>query len=143
MSDLTIEFGGETFRTASKVALMPLMKFAHLARKGVDADDMEGLAAIYDLIRATIADDEWARFEQVATDTRAETEELLGVARQAIEVISARPTNEPSDSSHGQPSTKAPSADGSSSQVIARLEERGRPDLALIVDQAQRSGATA
>lgn len=141
MSDLTFE--GETFQLADKIGLMPLMRFAHVSRRGVDSNDMEGLAAIYDLLKQCIADEDWDRFEDVATRTRADGDDLLSVVSQAIEAISERPTREPSVSSAGQPSTSGSSTDGSSSPVIARLEGQGRPDLALIVEQAERSRASA
>ena len=141
MSELT--FSGETFRLADKVGLMPLMRFAHVSRRGVDSNDMEGLAAIYDLLKQCLADEEWDRFEDHATDVRADGDDLLAVVSQAIEAIAARPTSEPSDSSDGPTHTSGSSADGSSSPVIARLVERGRPDLAVIVDQAQRSRISA
>lgn len=142
MSDLT--FHGEGFRLADRIGLMPLMRFAHVARKGVDSNDMEGLAAIYDMLQVVFADDdEWVRFEELATRVRADGDELMGVVKDAMQVISERPTSEPSDSSDGPPITSGSSAGGSSSPVIDRLQESGRPDLALIVDQAQRSRASA
>ena len=141
MSDL--DFAGETFRLADKIGLMPLMRFAHVSRRGVDSNDMEGLAAIYDLLKQCLADEEWARFEDHATAVRADGDDLLGVVSQAIEAIAERPTKEPSDSSDGPTRMSGSSTDGSSSPVIDRLVERGRPDLALFVDQAQRSRVSA
>lgn len=141
MSDLT--FAGESFRLADKIGLMPLMRFAHVSRRGVDSNDMEGLAAIYDLLKQCVADEDWDRFEDHATTTRADGDDLLEVVSQAVQAIAERPTQEPSDSSDGPTRTSGSSAGGSSSRVIARLEERGRPDLAVIVDQAQRSRNSA
>lgn len=141
MSD--IDFAGETFRLADKIGLMPLMRFAHVSRRGVDSNDMEGLAAIYDLLKQCIADDDWGRFEDAAMTSRADGDELLEVVSRAVQAISERPTQEPSDSSDGQPITSGSSTDGSSSPVIGRLVEQGRPDLALIVDQAERSRVSA
>lgn len=141
MADL--EFEGESFDLADKVGLMPLMRFAHVARGGVDAADMEGLAAIYDLLQNVIADGDWARFERHATKVRASGDDLMGVVKQAIKVISDRPTSEPSGSSDGPPSTSGSSADGSPSPVIAREISRNRVDRAEIVHLAQRSRASA
>lgn len=141
--DRTIEYAGERFALADRIGLMPLMRFAHLARAGVDSDDMEGLDAMYALLKQCFTDEAWSKFEAAAERTRADGEELMGVVKQAIEAIAARPTGRPSDSSGGPASTSTSSADDSSSPVIDRLERRGRPDLALIVAQAQESRASA
>lgn len=138
-----IQFAGEQFRVADKVGLMPLMRFAHVARQGVDANDMDGLDAIYTLLQQCIADDEWQRFEDAATRVRADGDDLIAVVTAAIEIISARPTGQPSDSSVGLPTTSVNSEGGSSSPVIDRLMERSRPDLALIVSRAQDSRVSA
>lgn len=138
-----IQFEGESFELASKVGLMPMMRFAHLAQKGLDSNDMEGLAAIYDLLRAVIADDAWGRFQEHAVATRADGDDLLAVVSQAVATISERPTNRPADSSDGPTTTSPSSAGGSSSRVVRRLEEQGRSDLALLVQNSQEFGSRA
>lgn len=138
-----LTFEGRTFRLAGKVGLMPLMKFAHLAKQDVDANEMEGLVAIYDLLRSVIADEDWAGFEEHASLMRADGDDLMDVVTQAIEAISARPTDRPSDSSAGPSTTSPSSAESSSSQVIRRLEEQGRPSIALMVQQAEEFGSRA
>jgi hypothetical protein len=52
-----VEFLGKEFAIASKIGLMPLMRFAHAAKSGLDSDDMEGMAAMYDMLRQAIADE--------------------------------------------------------------------------------------
>jgi hypothetical protein len=121
---------------------MPVMRFAVLAKAGVDIDDMEGLVAVYDLLRQCITDEDWSRFEAHASRVRADQDELIQMAKDALTLITARPTRQPSDSSAGQPSMSGPSADGSGSQVtslIERLEAQGRPSIAYMVEQAQAS----
>jgi len=54
---LRVEFLGKEFAIASKIGLMPLMRFAHAAKSGLDSDDMEGMAAMYDMLRQCIADE--------------------------------------------------------------------------------------
>jgi hypothetical protein len=139
--DGTISFAGEEFAVAERIGLMPLMRFAHIAESGVDSEDMAGLAAMYDLLEQCVAEEDWSRFQRAATKSRADGEALMAVVKDAIEAISARPTSRPSDSSAGPTTTRPSSAGDSSSRVIARLEENGRPDLALVVAQAQ--GLTA
>jgi len=53
----TVEFLGEEFAIADKIGLMPLMRFAHAAKSGLDSADLEGMAAMYDMLRQCIADD--------------------------------------------------------------------------------------
>lgn len=138
-----VVFKGETFTTAEGIALMPLMRFAKVAKSGTDSNEMAGLAAMYDLLETCIADSEWDRFTDHATKTRADGDELMAVVGQVFEVLSGRPTSRPSDSSDGSPAERPTSADDSSSQVVSRLERQGRPDLALMVNMAQESRASA
>lgn len=132
----SIQFNGESFAVAERIGAMPLMRFAKIAQGGVDANEMAGLAAIYDLLEQAVDPADWQRFCDHADKTRASGDELMTVVRDAITVLSARPTSRPSDSPGGPPTTQESSGGDSSSRAIARLEERGRPDLALIVSMA-------
>lgn len=135
----TLTFEGRQFQLAQKVGLMPLMAFAHLAKDGVDANDMAGLAATYALLRSVIADEAWPAFEDHASLVRADGDDLMAVVTQAIEIISARPTVRPSDSSVGPVIVSEHSAVDSSSAVIHRLEAEGRPSIALMVRQREQA----
>lgn len=106
-------FMEKRFRLADKVGLMPLMKFAHLASKGMDTDDdyMVAMAAIYAMIRDVIHPEEWEAFQDHATETKAGEEELLGVVREAVEIMTARPTRPDSDSSASPPDSTPNSTD--------------------------------
>ena len=140
MSDdrLTVEFLGEHFATAEKLGLMPMLRFAKLAKDGIAMSDMNGLAALYDVLEQSIAPDDWERLCEHASTQRAGGQELMQLVADVVGVLSSgRPTSRPSDSSDGSPTMSEKSADDSSSQVIADLEALGRPDLALIVTQAQ------
>lgn len=138
-----VEFGGEKFRTADAIGLMALMRFAHVARSGTDANDLAGLAAMYDLLEQCFPEAEFERFQQVALRTKAKGDELMGVVGKVIEAISARPTGRPSDSSDGPISIEPSSGDVSSSaepahlRVVKHWEEKGRPDVAYMVQMAQ------
>ena len=136
VDDRRIEFAGREFRVADRVGLMPLMRFAHLARQGVDASDMDGLTALYDLVRSVIADDDWTAFQEAATTSRATEDELLAVAKQAIALAVDRPSSESSASQDGPSSTSGSSVDDSSSRVIELMERAGRPSVALMVRDA-------
>jgi hypothetical protein len=138
-----VEFLGEQFRIAERVGLMPMMRFAKVAKDGGDSDDLAGLTAMYDLLEQCLAEDEWERFQAHADNTRADGEELMGVVARVFEVLSARPTRRPSGSSAGPSTTARNSTVDSSSQVIAREEAAGRPDRALILVQAQEARAAS
>lgn len=142
MSD--VEFFGGRFQVAERVGLMPLMRFAKVAKSGVDSDDMAGLAAMYDLLEQCIAPADWQRFQDAADKARADGEELMKVVQTAIELISARPTGRPSDSSDGPQITPQRSGSGRDSsaeeslRVVRELEAAGRPDKAQFVVMAMR-----
>jgi hypothetical protein len=113
-----IEFLGEHFWLASRVGLMPLLKFSNAANKGVDSADPVGLGAMYSVIRDCIVDvdpdtrepieaslKEWARFEELAIEAKADDRDLLDFVNKAIAVVTARPRSQPGSSSAGPPTT--------------------------------------
>ncbi len=112
-ADDEIEFKGETYRLAETIGAMPLFRFAYHARKGATAEDMEGLAAIYDMLADCLDPADWERFQNDTTTKKASAEELVEFVSKAIERVAARPTQRPSDSSAG-PSTTSESSTGSS-----------------------------
>lgn len=137
--DGTIEFMGQRFKLAEKIGLMPLLKFAHASKKGIDSGDMEGLAVMYEMIRDCIdtepsvryerdaktgaevpvyGESEWDRFERVAVDQKADDQDLFGVVTKAIEAISSRPTSRRSESSTGSSATSGTSRESSTSQAM-------------------------
>jgi hypothetical protein len=138
-----IDFAGERFTVADKIGLMPLMRFAKVAKAGVDSADLAGLAALYDLLAQCIADADWARFEAAADKSHADGEELMAVIGKVFEALAERPTSRPSVSSDGPMTTPPRSADDSSSTVVQRLEQQGRPDLALLVSQSELARSAA
>jgi hypothetical protein len=158
----SVDFLGAEFAIADKVGLMPLLRFAHAAKSGLDSADLEGMAAMYDMLRQCIADEAvyvrdgrpidkpaevdesvtklggWAEFEAHATKAKADDEDLMGVVQRVMTLLSERPTSQPSDSSDG-PQQIAPTseADSSSLAVVRRLKSTGRPDLAMAVVRSQ------
>lgn len=78
-----VEFLGARFAIASKIGLMPLMRFAHASKSGLDSADMEGMAAMYDMLRQCIADNSVYVF-QGREITRAEAAELPPEAQDQV-----------------------------------------------------------
>lgn len=135
----TIEFFGEKFRLADRVSMMPMMAFGMAAKQGMDSNDMDGLAAMYRMIRAVIHrpalldehgqarvdesgrklrdESEWNRFQQVADDELADGDDIMTFVNKAMEVMSARPTQRPGISSASSPTTSENSRAVSSSPV--------------------------
>lgn len=144
-------FMGEQFRMADRIGLMPLMKFAMAAKNGLDSDDMEGLAALYTLIRDCVdttcpqrpvmedgqpkvdehgqpvtedaGPSEWDRFEAHATTMKADGDDFMKVVQDVIEALTARPTQRPAGSSAG------PSATSASSKAIRSAPGRAAANV--------------
>jgi hypothetical protein len=104
---------GQYFRIAESVGLMPLLKFAHAASSGLTEDSMEGMAAMYAMVRDCIDPADWDRFERFAIESRAEGEHIMTVVEQAMEVITSRPTARPSGSSSPGRKSSRKSSSGS------------------------------
>jgi hypothetical protein len=153
--DRFVGFLGEQFKVRGSVALMALMRFAHIAQGGTDSGEMEGLAAMYDLLESAIDEGDWGRFQDHALKTRATDKDLMLLVRKVIRGETDRPTQRPSDSSDGPGSTeqKSESEEPVSPEpqveepvqlrVVRRLESEGRPDKAAIVLQAQEAMSSA
>lgn len=103
-----------TFRIAHSVGLMPLLRFAWAGKKGMDTEDMEGLAALYTMIRDCVHPDDWEDFQEYATETRADDEDLMAFVQRAMEVITSRPRKPRGSSSATSPPTSAKSKGSSS-----------------------------
>lgn len=72
-----VQFADETFRTADKVGYIALLRFAHLAKSGIDANDLEGLSAMYELLEQCLHAEDWDRFQRAALRSRASGDDLL------------------------------------------------------------------
>lgn len=142
-----VEFFGERFAVPARINQRLVIRFSRLAAEGADtsAGDSskanEAAILLDRMVEQMVRPEDKDRFEDVCDRERPTDEELMEFIASVMKAVSGRPTSRPSDSSAG-PTTTAPSSEpDSSSRVIARLEEQGRPDLALVVAQAQ--GLTA
>jgi hypothetical protein len=143
VSDDRIEFLGAYFRLADNIGMMPLLAFANAQKEGLDSEDMDGMAAMYSLIRDTIdqtreqakdADgkpafdsvgepiwagpSDWQRFEKHAIAEKADGEELMDFIGKAMGKISARPRKPRGTSSESSRRTSEKSKESSSSPAI-------------------------
>jgi hypothetical protein len=136
-----VEFMGQRFRLAERIGLMPMLAFANASKQGLDSDDMDGLAAMYALIRDVVdqtrvqktdpgtgeplADEagepewegpsQWQLFEKHAIDTQADGDDLMEFVSAAMAVVASRPRKRREPSSGSSPRTSEKSKDVSSS----------------------------
>jgi hypothetical protein len=138
----TVEWKGETFAIADEVGVMSRIWFGKLASEGTDSDELEGLAAISDMLEDSLAEGEYDRFRAHARKVKASTSDLLQLCRMTMEAIAERPTPRPSDSSDGPVGASETSSDDPVARVIARIPET-RPDLRLVVAQGAQARAAS
>ncbi len=122
----TFVFHGETFAVRQKVSTMPLLKFADVAEQGAQAEEMAGLAAMYQLITSCVVPGDVARFERTATDNGSDSAELMEVCGALYRAVTGRPTRELSDSAGGLSTTSESSREPSSSEESSTLERGWR-----------------
>jgi hypothetical protein len=136
------------------VSLLALMKFATIAKSGKTSDDMEGLAALYTLLRTCIADDAWDAFEDHANAVGADGEATdAGRHRRGdggrrppyTAALAARRVGrrQPGRARRpARPRRRRPPVRQGDPRVQQRLEDQGRPDLALVVKRAREGAST-
>jgi hypothetical protein len=142
LPDADFEFFGEGFHfKPTDEYQWEMLEFADaLQNGGADGSLLSGAAAVYSLLKAAIVDDEWARFRAAAKKNHAQTErDLMPIVVRAFQHKTERPTVRPSDSSDGPPATPENSERASSLRVVKRLEEQGRPDMAVMVLMAEEA----
>src|SRR4051794_13358253 len=123
---------------------MPMLAFAAASKRGLDTEDMAGMAAMYAMIRDVIHrpkkfddngnrgmdegtgrpafdESEWRRFEELAIDEQADGEQLMEFVSEVMGVISARPPKRRGISSASSPTTSAKSKASSSSPVMREI----------------------
>lgn len=146
-TDGRVEFMGARFRLAEGIGIMPLMAYANAAKSDLDSDDLDGLAAMYALVRdmvdqtrvqATndgrpVFDDdgepvyegpsEWQRFERHAIETKADGEDLRDFIKAGMEQLAARPRKRRGTSSESSPQISERSRAASSSPATRPLPE--------------------
>ncbi len=136
----SVEFFGETIRLADEASEWAMLEFASLAGD-TDSGEMEGLAAIMRLLKASVHPDDWSRFTGLARKNNAKIErDLMPVVVAVFEQATDRPTQRPSVSSDG-PTPTVPSSTASSYSLEERLLRR--PDIMVIVEDSQAAQRTA
>lgn len=86
----------EDFQLAQDVGIMPLMEWA--ASSDVDVSSVDGLRAVFYVLKDVVHEDEWAQFRKYARDNKVESVDLLNFANASLEALAGRPTEESSGS---------------------------------------------
>lgn len=118
----TISFGGEKFHVVDPGA-MAMVSWAAASDLDTDSPSPEEVraanAAIFHMLEAVIADEDFKRFESVARKRRATGDELLKVIGDAMAAVTGRPTG-PSSASDDEPETSGRSSTVASGGTAAR-----------------------
>jgi hypothetical protein len=138
----TFGWFGNTVRVGEGFSDLRLIDFLDEAGDIPDTDQLGQMKALKGFLHSIVHPDDWEIFWQACLGNGQGVEDLMVLVSKLTEFKTARPTKRRSDSSDGRRATKGSSKRGSSSQVIRRLEKRGRPDLALIVQQADDARST-
>lgn len=148
VTDGKVELRGRWFRHAESIGAMPLLSFAKISKQGVDANSLDGMVAIHDLLvdcifqgRESCGDCEacndeparsmdcdqfdagdWESFKEHANRHKVEGDELMGVVKVVIESLARGRTGSPSASASGSRPT-TPSSTASSSAKATGVPE--------------------
>jgi len=125
-----------------EVLLIDLEEFLSAAST-IEQDDAAALGLVHSFLRRFVHPDDFRLFWNLVRKNRQNLDQQMSFAKWVVEEMSGHPTPLLSDSSGGQQETGRSSGDDLSSRAIARLEEQGRPDLALAVIHAQESRQSA
>jgi hypothetical protein len=136
--DINFPYFGTLIRVNPELSGLSLLDvLAGIAAFDDDTETVAVVAAVEELRAATVHADDLDVFRKISRANRQDLDDLIDLAKALIEAVAEVPTEQPSGSSSGLTSTEPSSVVVSSSPVVQRLEAQGRPDLALVVVQAQ------
>jgi hypothetical protein len=140
-----VDFFGEQFAAPARMNSRLVIRFQRMAAEGADTADVDEAKAreaaimLDKMIEQSVRPEDRPRFEDVCDRELPSDEELMKFVADVLAAVAGRPTSRPSDSSDGPTNTRPNSGGDSSLAVVHRLEERGRPDLALMVTMSQEA----
>lgn len=148
--DLTFEFFGVVVRVSPDASDLDLVGFMLEAAEVEAVDEQKAMQATSRYLKGLIAADDWETFWRTAKANRQSLPDLLLLGERIIEALSGVPTEPPSDSAGGRPTTTPKSKAGSSSRRAAskadadvaatrralELVPPGRADLKEFIIQA-------
>jgi hypothetical protein len=140
--DDTFGWFGATIRVGESFSDLRLIGFLELAQTIDEADELASMKALRDFLHSIVHPEDWEVFWQGCMDNGQGVVDLITLVRRLTEATSDIPSQRRSGSSTGRRKTKGSSKEDSSSRVIRRLEKRGRPDLAVVVEMARDERST-
>lgn len=97
----------------------------------ISEDDPRAIVTVKDTLRLVVDPDDFTEFWRLAKENRQKIGDLIAVGQVLMEAVTARPTQQPSDSSPGRLTTPENSPAASSSPEVSSGMP-GRPDLVII-----------
>lgn len=138
----TFDYFGEEVRIHPDYTALLVTEFldgvAHL-----DETDPDAAVALKNFSRQFVHPDDFDRFWQLALSNRQDASDLMEVYQAIGAALTGRPTQRPSDSSDGPPSTEPKSLDGSLVRGLDRYEGRADLQQGLVLAFESRSRNSA
>lgn len=135
----TFKLCGELFTVSDRDLTIPMARFAQVARSGIHAEELDGLAAMLDLLEAVVIDEDRDRLLKVASRNGVDAETAMDVVKAVIQAEAGRPTRQPSDSSDGQSTTGESSKGSSPFGAVPPILQDPRVQALQPLDQAALS----
>lgn len=106
-----------------------------------DQNDPRAGVAVKEFIEEIIHPEDFEVFWDLAKTHRRTIEDLSEISMKIVAAVTGDPTSGQSASSGGPSRTVANSTDARYNSVITEYERKGRPDIAVIYDDARLNGA--
>jgi hypothetical protein len=133
----TFGWFGNVIRVGPSFTSLRLIGFMEVAATIEDSNEVEAMKAVHDFLHSLVHEDDWDVFWKSSIDNGQTVEDLLDLMQVLTANEADRPTRRRSGSSAGRRKTVAKSKEDSSTPVTLRLARQGRPDLAMIAEQAE------
>lgn len=133
----------DRFRIDMTVGSMPLLQFAHSAKSGLDSAQMDGLAAVYDLLHDVIHPDDWDKFRARVAEHKLGQTDLMGIVTRVWSAVANRPLDSGSDSESGPPSPNGGHTSGSPRSAPSAITTELAGKRPANATKRKRTGSTA
>lgn len=150
--DLTFDYFGVVIRVNENASDLDLVGFMLEAAEVETVDEQKAMQATSRYLKGLIADDDWDTFWRTAKANRQSLPDLLMLGEKIIEALAGVPTQPPSDSVNGRPTTPSTSKADSrpraargtnntaaTARKAMELLPQGRADLKEFIVHAQEA----
>jgi hypothetical protein len=140
--DDTFTWFGHVVRVAPTFSDLRLLDFMEVAASIDEANALQAMGAMRGFLHSIVHEDDFPTFWRACLDNGQGVKDLMELVNVLTADAADRPTQRRSGSSPGRRKTAARSKDTSSRKVIRLMEDRGRADLAQIVNLHDDESAT-